>query len=134
MAGKIIDASALLAYFRDGPAADAVEQILIAASRRDTPLQISHVAFAELKHVILRAGGAGAWKEAARILQGMPIELQPTTRSTAELAAEYQTNHGLKPLEAFSAALARERKAELVTASAAFGALNSEIKIQLVGH
>ena len=58
-----------------------------------------------------------------------PIEFHPVTRSLADLAAAYKACHRLSLADAFAAALAKEKKAELVTGDKEFKALEKEIRI-----
>jgi ribonuclease VapC len=129
MPGKVLDSFALIAYFRDEPGAEAVEQMLVTAGKKDVPLHMSEVNYAEVKYSILKKDGAGAWGEAAKILQGLPIEFHPATREQADTAADFKARFKLSLADAFAAALAKERKAEFVTGDPEFKALEKEIKI-----
>jgi predicted nucleic acid-binding protein len=51
------------------------------------------------------------------------------TRRLADQAAEYKARHKLSLADAFAAALAKEKKAELVTGDPEFKPLEKEIKI-----
>lgn len=129
MPAEVLDSFALIAYFRDEPGAEAVENLLVAAGRKDSPLLMTDVNYAEVKYSIVRKDGAGAWKEAAEILRGLPIEFHPTNRAMADLAADFKTRFRMSLADAFAAALAKEHKAELVTGDPEFKALGKEIRI-----
>ena len=85
--------------------------------------------YAEVKYSIVRKDGAEAWEEAAKILQGLPIEFHPASRELADLAAGYKARFKLSLAEAFAAALAKEKKAELITSDPDYKVLEKEIKI-----
>jgi predicted nucleic acid-binding protein len=53
----------------------------------------------------------------------------PADRRLADLAADFKARFKLSPADAFAAALAKERKTELVTGDPEFKALEKEIKI-----
>jgi ribonuclease VapC len=125
----VLDSFALIAYFRDEPGAATVENLLIAASKRDAPLHMTDVNYAEVKYSIVKKDGAAAWDEAAKILQGLPIEFHPTTRGLADMAADFKARFKLSLADAFAAALAKEKKAELVTGDGEFKALEKEIRV-----
>lgn len=129
MSEIVLDSFALIAYFRDEPHAGAVENLLILAARKDAPLHMTDVNYAEVKYTILRKNGPQAWETAAQILPGLPIEFHSTTRALADLAAGFKARFTLSLADAFAAALAREMKAELVTANPEFKALEKVIKI-----
>ena len=129
MPGKVLDSFALIAYFRDEAGAEIVENLLVTAGKKDVPLHMTEVNYAEVKYSIVKKDGADAWEEAAKILQGLPIEFHPATRELADVAAGYKARFKLSLADAFAAALAREKKAELVTGDPEFKALEKEIKI-----
>lgn len=129
MPGKVLDSFALIAYFRDEAGAEIVENLLVTAGKKDAPLHMTEVNYTEVNYSIVKKDGAEAWEEAAKILQGLPIEFHPATRELAELAAGYKARFKLSLADAFAAALAKEKKAELVTGDPEYKALEKEIKI-----
>ena len=129
MPGKVLDSFALIAYFRDEPGAEAMENLLVTAGKKDSPLHMTDVNYAEVKYSIVKKDGAEAWGEAAKILQGLPIDFHSTTRALADTAADFKARFKISLADAFAAALAKEKKAELVTGDPEFKALEKEIKI-----
>ena len=130
MPGKVLDSFALIAYFRDEPGAETVENLLVSASKKDNPLHMTDVNYAEVKYMIVRKDGAEAWEEAEKILEGLPLEFHSTTRALADSAADIKARFKLSLADAFAAALAKERKAEFVTGDPEFKTLEKEIRIQ----
>src|SRR5579863_239410 len=124
MPAKVLDSFALIAYFRDEAGAEAVEQLLVSASKRDSSLHLT-----EVKHSIVKKDGAAAWAKAAKVLEGLPIDFHSTTRALADTAADFKARFKLSLADAFAAALAKEKKAELVTGDPEFKPLDREIKI-----
>ena len=129
MPGKVLDSFALIAYFRDEPGAETVENLLVTAGRKDIPLHMTEVNYAEVKYSIVKKDGADGWEEAAKILQGLPIDFHSTTRALADTAADFKARFKMSLTDAFAAALAKEKKAELLTGDPEFKALEKEIKI-----
>ena len=129
MPAKVLDSFALIAYFRDEPGAEAVENLLVTAGKKDTPVHMTDVNYAEVKYSIVKKDGAEAWAEAAKILQGLPIDFHSTTRAMADTAADFKARFKMSLADAFAAALAKEKKAELITGDMEFKALEKEIKI-----
>ena len=129
MPAKVLDSFALIVYFRDEPGAETVENLLVTAGKKDSPLHMTDVNYAEVKYSIVKKDGAEAWEEAAKILQGLPIDFHSTTRAMADLAADFKSRFKMSLADAFAAALAKEKKAELVTGDLEFKALEKEIKI-----
>ena len=129
MPAKVLDSFALIAYFRDEPGAEAVENLLVTAGKKDSPLHMTDVNYAEVKYSIVKKDGAAAWEQAAKILQGLPIDFHSTTRAMADIAADFKARFKMSLADAFAAALAKEKKAELVTGDPEFKALEKEIKV-----
>ena len=129
MPAKVLDSFALIAYFRDEPGAAIVENLLLNAGKKDNPLHMTDVDYAEVKYSIVKKDGGKAWEEAAKVLQGLPIDFHSTTREMADAAADFKARFKMSLADAFAAALAKERKAELVTGDPEFKPLEKEIKI-----
>jgi len=128
-AAPVLDSFALLALFRDEPGGETVAHILERAGQRDQPVHMTEVNYAEVQYIIRRKDGNEAWAAVANELKAAPIEFHPVTRRLSDLAADFKTRYKMSLADAFAAALARERKCELVTADAEFRALETEIKI-----
>jgi predicted nucleic acid-binding protein len=129
MPAKVLDSFALIAYFRDEPGAEMVETVLVSAGRKDHPVLMTDVNYAEVKYSILKKDGADAWAKAAKILPGLPIDFHSTTRALADTAADFKARFKMSLADAFAAALAKEKKAELVTGDVEFKPLEREVKI-----
>ena len=129
MASPVLDSFALLAYLRDEDGAPMVHELLEKAGEKDAPLLMTEVNYAEVKYIVLRKTGRAAWRQVAAALDSLPVEFVPATRTLADIAAEFKANHGLSLADAFAAALAKERKVELITGDPEFKTLEREIKI-----
>ena len=128
-APAVLDSHALLAYFREEPGGEMIKALLRRAADGDQPLLMTEVNYAEVQYIIRRKEGDESWAETARVLESLPIEFHPATRALADVAADFKARHKLSLADAFAAALAKERKAELVTGDPEFKALEKEIKI-----
>ena len=129
MAAPVLDSYALLAFLRGEAGEDQVAALLEKASDRDVPLHMTEVNSAEVKYVVIRKDGLERWKEVARDLPTLPIEFHPANRDLADLAADFKARHKISLADAFAAALAKEKKAELVTGDPEFKSLEKEVKI-----
>jgi predicted nucleic acid-binding protein len=126
---QVLDSHALLKLLRDEAGAEAVAQILEKAGLRDQPVHMTDVNYAEVQYIVRRKDGDAAWRTIAQELPAAPIEFHPTNRRLADLAADFKTRFKMSLADAFAAALAKEKKAELVTGDPEFKALEKEIKI-----
>lgn len=131
MAGSpVLDSYALLCFLRDEPGAEKLAMLLAKAAEREQPLHMTEVNYAEVQYVVRRKDGDVAWRIVARELAALPIEFHPIDRPLADQAAEFKTRFKLSLADAFAAALAKTRNAELVTGDPEFKAIEGEITIQ----
>lgn len=129
MPATVLDSHALVAFLREEPGSEIVRKMLEKAAERDAPVLMTEVNYAEAQYIIRRKEGDDAWAAIASELPVMPIEFHPADRRLADAAAEYKSRYKLSLADAFAAALAKLKKAELVTGDPEFKALQKEIKI-----
>ena len=129
MRTAVLDAHALLAFFRGEDAGVPVKDLLHKAATADRPLHLTEVNYAEVKYMLLKKDGAEAWNQAEDVLKSLPLEFHPVTRPLADTAADFKARFKISLADAFAAALAKEKKAELVTGDPEFKALEKEIKL-----
>ena len=129
MATAVLDAHALLAFFRGEDAGVPVREMLHKAASADRPLHMTEVNYAEVKYMLLKKDGVEAWAQAADVLKSLPIEFHPATRALADTAADFKARFKMSLADAFAAALAKEKKAGLVTGDPEFKVLAKEIAI-----
>ena len=131
MASKVLDSWALIAFFEDEPAADAVEEIIHRAAQEKHRLYLSVVNWAEIYYITMGEVSLEAAEARAAEIESLPIEIIGVSDDLklARQAAQFKASHKMSLADAFAAALAREKKAELVTGDPEFKALEKEIKI-----
>ena len=125
----VLDSHALLAFLRGEPGEEIVARLLEKAGETEIPLHMTEVNYAEVKYQIIRKHGTDRWAEISRELPTLPIEFHAATRLLADAAADYKARFKMSLADAFAAALAKEKKAELVTGDPEFKPLAKEIKI-----
>lgn len=129
MRATVLDSFALVAYFRGETIGTGVRDLLEAAGRADEPLHMSEVNYAEVKYIILKKDGSEAWRKAAEVLIALPIEFHPATREMSDVAAGFKSRFTISLADAFAAALAKVKDADLVTGDPEFRPLVPEIRI-----
>jgi predicted nucleic acid-binding protein len=131
MATKVLDSWALIAFFEDEPAAEAVEKLLALAVAEKHKLLLSVVNWGELYYNTMREVSQEAAEQTVREIAALPIEIVGVRDDLqlAKQAAIYKATHKMAYADCFAAALAKERKAELVTGDLEFKSLEKEIKI-----
>jgi ribonuclease VapC len=131
MATKVLDSWALLAFFEDDPAAAEVEELLAEADHGTHTLLLSVVNWGEVYYSTMRKVSQKAAEQKATEIAVLPIELVPVEADLhlARQAAIYKASGKLAYADAFAAALAKLRNAELVTGDHDFKAVEGEIRI-----
>jgi predicted nucleic acid-binding protein len=128
MPGFVLDSFALIAYFRDEAGADKVEALLHTVASRHEPLHMTEVNYAEVQYIVIRSNGLAGWEAVADRLVALPISFHPVTREVADIAARFKAAHPISLADAFAAALAKIKDAELVTGDRDFKAVEKDLK------
>lgn len=129
--GRVFDSWAILAYIQDEPSADPVESLLIESARLKSGC-ISAMNLGEVWYMLARRQSRTFANQQVAELQSFGIERVDVDWPMVLQAADYKSRHKISYADAFAAALAKQRNAELVTGDREFRALDSEIKIHWV--
>jgi predicted nucleic acid-binding protein len=132
MAVKVLDSWALIAFFEDEPAAEQVENLLVKAEAGAHKLLLCVVNWGEIYYNTMRKVSQEAAEQKAREMAGLTIEIVGVDDKNLDLvrqAAIYKATRKLSYADAFAAALAKIRNAELVTGDREFKQVEDEIKI-----
>ncbi|MFZ2643916.1 MAG: PIN domain-containing protein [Verrucomicrobiia bacterium] len=130
MKTTVLDASALLAMFFGEPGVDMMRDLFHRAAEADRPLLVSAVNWAEVLYRLSRQRGQEGLEVARHFGRTMPLHVVPVDLEQAEMAAEFKATRKLALADAFAAALAKHKKAELVTGDQEFRAVAKEITIE----
>lgn len=131
---KVLDTSALLDFFKDGPSAGYVEELLVHAEKLKQPVLISSLTWGDLYQHGLRQSQMMA-DRLTKEISVLPIEvvLDDQHLQLARLAAALQADGKVNSVsDAYAAALAKMRRAELFTVSKTLAGLKGEIKVRFL--
>jgi uncharacterized protein with PIN domain len=129
MATKVLDSYALMAFFEDEPGADFVRGLIHKAVESDTNLLMSVVNLGEVWYSIARTNTPAIADQYIHEIKGMGIEIVDIDWALTRQAAAFKVNGNIAYGDCFAAALAKLRRAELVTGDKEFKSLDGEIKI-----
>ena len=132
MATKVLDAYALMAFFEDEPGADFVRGLILKAEEDGINLLMSVVNLGEVWYSIARTNSSETADQYVSEIQGMAIEIAEADWKLTHQAATFKVKGNISYGDCFAAALAKERKAELVTGDKEFKVLQNEIKISWI--
>jgi predicted nucleic acid-binding protein len=124
----VLDANALVRYFRGQEGAEKVDGLLARADKGETRLSISVVNLTEVLYVTARYVGMDAARAKVQTLHSL-VEYVPADGVQAESVARIRFDYKLGIADSFAAALAMDRKATLVTADPEFARLGKQLKI-----
>src|SRR2546428_8314164 len=128
----VLDSWAIIAYLEDDPAGQKIADIMANAHDNHTPLLMTAVNAGEVWYLVARAASdADADRTIAEIGQ-LGIEFVDADWQLARAAANFKSRCRMSFADCFAAALAKERKAELVTGDPEFKQTESEIRIAWV--
>jgi len=131
MATKVLDSWALIAFFEDEPAAEAVEKLLAQAAAEKHKLLLSVVNWGEIYYNTMREVSQEAAEQQARDLAALPIDIVGVgdDLQLVREAAKLKATKKMAYADCFAAALAKLRNVELVTGDPEFKEVEKEIKI-----
>ncbi len=128
----VLDSYSLLAYAENEKGADDVGNILIKALDNKAELFLCVINWGEMYYIALREGG----KERAELYKNTfaryPITIVDANEGLTLQAAEFKAFNKMSYADAFAAALAKMKKAQLVTGDKEFKTLDKEIKIRWI--
>lgn len=128
----VFDSWAILAYVQAEPGGAQVKSLLLETTEVRRPLWISSINLGEVWYSLARRNSPEyASRQLAELTQ-IGVERVDVDWPMVLQAADYKSRHKISYADAFAAALAKQRNAELVTGDREFRALDSEIKIHWV--
>jgi len=126
----VLDTFALLAYLRDEPAAQRVEEFLSAAGKGKPRLLVSMINLGEMLFIIERRGGVTKAQDALALIQQLPIEVLPADEQTVFDAAHIKADHILSYADAFAVAVAVHENAVILTGDPEFETVESIVTVE----
>jgi uncharacterized protein with PIN domain len=129
MKTHVLDASALITFFEDGPGAEKVEELLAKAADAKRPLLMSVVNWGEVYYCVWRARGEETAKKKLQQIAQLPIQIVGADVNLAKLAASLKAQLNLPYADCFAAALAQSSRATLVAGDKDFESAETAVKI-----
>jgi predicted nucleic acid-binding protein len=127
MTTYVLDASALMTFFENRAGAAKVEELLAKAADAERPLAMCVVNWGEVYYSLWRARGEKIARAKLLEIAQLPIEVVDADMQLTEEAASLKGRYNLPYADAFAGALARSRKAALVTSDRDFERVASEL-------
>ena len=131
-ATRVLDSYSLLAYFEGEAGKEKMIEVLRTARDSGRPLLLSVINWGEVFYITLREAGRERAGQLAHLISTLPVEVIPADLELTRLAAEFKANNKMSYADSFAAALAKLRKAELVTGDKEFKQVEGQVKIMWI--
>jgi len=125
----VLDSWAIMAYWEGGPAAEQVADIITNAHEEDIPLFMSVVNVGEVWYILAREASEAEANKSIHELRQLGIEFVDADWPLAHEAAGFKSKHKMSFADCFAAALAKHKKAHLITGDPEFKQVEQQIAI-----
>ena len=126
---RVLDSYSLLAYIEGEAGAEKMIEIFRVARDSGRNLLLSVVNWGEVYYITMREVGQERADEVAQLISTLPIQIVPADLDLTRQAAALKSKHKMSYADCFAAALAKQRKAELVTGDKEYRQVEGEVKI-----
>lgn len=125
----VFDSWAIMSYLGGEPSAERVADIMADAHEEDIPLLMTVVNAGEVWYILAREVSVTEADSSIRQLRQLGIRLVDADWDLAYDAAGFKSKHKMSFADCFAAALAKQRKAHLLTGDKEFKQVEPEITI-----
>lgn len=125
----VLDSWAVMAYLEDEPAGEKVADIIADAVDENIPLLMTVINLGEVYYIIAREVSEADAERSVGEIRQLGIEIVDADWSLTRDAALLKARHRMSYADCFAAALARQRKAHLVTGDREFEQVEQDIQI-----
>ncbi len=125
----VLDTWAVIAYLEDEPSGAQVEELIASAHEEQIPIYMSVVNVGEVWYTFAREISEEEADASVKALRDLRIQFEDADWTLTQEAARFKSKNKMSYADAFAAALAKTKKADLVTGDNEFKPLDGEIKI-----
>lgn len=126
----VFDSWAVLAYLGDEASSQEVANLIADAHENRIPMVMSSINAGEVWYILAREISETEADKAVADLVRLGIELIDTSWPLTRIAAGFKAHHRMSYADCFAAALAKDRKADLVTGDREFKQVEAEVSIR----
>jgi predicted nucleic acid-binding protein len=126
----VLDSWAALAYLGGEASGQEVADLITSAHEDRIPMYMSIVNAGGVWYILAREMSEAKADEAVTDLTGLGIELIGVDWPLARLAGTFKARHRMSYADCFAAALAKDRKSDLVTGDKEFKLIEGEVSIR----
>jgi len=124
-----LDSYSLIAYIEGEAGKDTMVEVFRSARDSGKTSLLSVVNWGEVYYITLREAGQQRADEVEHLIHTLPIHLIPVDLELAKQAAVFKASKKMSYADCFAAALAKNRRVELVTGDKEFRQVESDVRI-----
>lgn len=128
----VLDSWAVIAYLEDEPSAPQIADLIASAHEDGIPVYMSVVNVGEVWYIIAREISEEEANSNIKGLRDLRIQFENVEWELTQEAARFKSQNKMSYADCFAAALAKVKKADLVTGDKEFKPLEEQIKIMWV--
>jgi len=128
----VLDTWAVIAYLEDEPSGEKVEDLIATAHEEQIPIYMSVVNVGEVWYTMAREISEEEANASVKSLRDLRIQFENADWELTMEAARFKSQNKMSYADAFAAALAKVKKADLITGDNEFKPLDGQIKISWV--
>jgi ribonuclease VapC len=125
----VLDSWAIMSYLQGEPSAEKVADIIADAHDDNVPLLMSVVNAGEVWYIIARRTSEADADRSIRELKQLGIKLIDAEWDIAHEAGRFKAKHKMSFADCFAAALAKHRKAHLLTGDQEFRQVEPDVSV-----
>ena len=126
---RVLDSYSLIAYLENEDGADTLIDVFRVGRDSGRAILLSVVNWGEVYYITLREAGRERAEAVAHLISTLPIQIIPADLELTKQAAEFKSSRRMSYADCFAAALAKLRKAELVTGDGDFKQVEEDVKV-----
>lgn len=128
----VLDSWSVIAYLEDEPSGQQVADLIAGAHEEGIPIYMTVVNAGEVWYIIAREISEKEANSSIKQLRELRIQFVDVDWELTQEAAQFKSQYKMSYADCYAAALAKTRKADLVTGDAEFKAVEEQVKIQWV--
>ena len=126
---RVLDSYSIIAYLEGEAGKDSMVEVFRSARDSGRHCLLSVVNWGEVYCITLREAGQQKADEVVHLIHTLPIHLVPADLELAKVAGTFKASKKMSYADCFAAALAKQRKVELVTGDKEFRQVETEVKV-----
>jgi uncharacterized protein len=128
----VLDTWAVIAYLEDEPSGEQVENLIATAHEEQIPIYMSVVNVGEVWYTVAREVSEEEANNSVKLLRDLRIQFEDADWELTQEAALFKCKQRMSYADCYAAALAKLKKANLVTGDVEFRQIEQAVNIQWV--